>query len=61
MNNDPERLKAMEDKSGISFYQAQAALGRVFLGPDALPEELEKNKEVTFALGIGQLVMCLLL
>jgi len=50
----------MEDKSGISFYQAQAALGRVFLGPDALPEELEKNKEVTFALGIGQLLPCLL-
>ncbi|ORY72756.1 phospholipase D/nuclease [Leucosporidium creatinivorum] len=52
INSDPERLKAMEAKSGVSFYQAQAALGRVFLGPDALPEELEKNKEVTFALGI---------
>lgn len=46
----------MEAKSGVSFYQAQAALGRVFLGPDALPEELEKNKEVTFALGIGELL-----
>lgn len=52
INADPERLKRMAEKSGVSFYEAQAALGRVFLGRDALPSELEKNKTVEFALGI---------
>ncbi|BGP21882.1 hypothetical protein JCM10295v2_000757 [Rhodotorula toruloides] len=45
INNDPERIKRMEQKSGVSFQQAQAALARVYLGPDAL----EKNKIVKFA------------
>ncbi|GAA6031278.1 hypothetical protein NBRC10512_003294 [Rhodotorula toruloides] len=49
INNDPERIKRMEQKSGVSFQQAQAALARVYLGPDALKSELEKNKVVKFA------------
>lgn len=43
----------MAEKSGMTFYEAQAALGRVYLGSDALETELEKNKTVTFALGIA--------
>ncbi|GAA5974034.1 hypothetical protein JCM11641_008224 [Rhodosporidiobolus odoratus] len=49
INNDPARLKAMAERSGVSFEQAQAALARVYLGRDALASELEKNKVVKFA------------
>ncbi|GAA6040745.1 hypothetical protein JCM8097_003276 [Rhodosporidiobolus ruineniae] len=48
LNNDPDRLRKMAERSGISFEQAQAALARVYLGKDALESELDKNKEVTF-------------
>ncbi|GAA5853479.1 hypothetical protein JCM8547_002472 [Rhodosporidiobolus lusitaniae] len=44
INNDPDRLKRMAERSGITFEAAQAALSRVFMGPDALDSELEKNK-----------------
>lgn len=33
----------MAEASGIDFDHAQAALARVYLGPDALTEELKKN------------------
>ncbi|GAA5871838.1 hypothetical protein JCM3774_000315 [Rhodotorula dairenensis] len=49
LNNDPNRLKRMQEKSGISFEQAQAALARVYLGPEPTPQELEKNRVVKFA------------
>ncbi|GAA5940921.1 hypothetical protein JCM10213_008004 [Rhodosporidiobolus nylandii] len=50
LNNDPARLKRMAERSGITFEQAQAALARVYLGRDALPAELEKNKVVHFVI-----------
>ncbi|KAL8286802.1 hypothetical protein RQP46_004330 [Phenoliferia psychrophenolica] len=51
INNDPARLKRMAEKAGVDFDHAQAALARVFLGPDAWEKELEVNKEVIFTLG----------
>ncbi|KNZ57856.1 hypothetical protein VP01_2055g1 [Puccinia sorghi] len=47
---DPETLKKIEDAAGISYYEAEAALARTYLGESAGSEELEKNKEVTFKL-----------
>ncbi|KAI5475207.1 phospholipase D [Pseudohyphozyma bogoriensis] len=52
INNDPAKLKRVAEENDIDFDHAQAALSRVFLGPDALADELEKNKNVSFALGI---------
>ncbi|GJN91854.1 hypothetical protein Rhopal_004878-T1 [Rhodotorula paludigena] len=46
--NDPGRIKRMEEKSGVTFLQAQAALARVFLGEKPWKQELEKNKVVKF-------------
>jgi hypothetical protein len=51
-------MKRMAEVSGIDFDHAQAALARVFLGPDALQEELEKNQKVQFTLGTGQSIPC---
>jgi len=50
INYDPETLKKIEDAAGISYYEAEAALARIYLGESAGSEELEKNKEVTFKL-----------
>ncbi|GAA5862918.1 hypothetical protein JCM1840_002326 [Sporobolomyces johnsonii] len=49
INNDPQRLQEMANKSGITFEQAQAALSRIYLGRHPNKEELEKNKTVTFS------------
>lgn len=59
INADPARLRDMAQASGdMDFHKAQVALSRVFLGRDALPSELEKNKTVTYALAAegGELV-----
>ncbi|GAA6010322.1 hypothetical protein JCM10207_005173 [Rhodosporidiobolus poonsookiae] len=48
INADSQRLDRMAQNSGVTFEQAQAALCRVYLGRDALPAELEKNKTVKF-------------
>ncbi|GAA5939858.1 hypothetical protein JCM3775_007130 [Rhodotorula graminis] len=50
LNYDPERIKRMEEASGVTLFQAQAALARVYLGQDALASELEKNKTVKFTI-----------
>lgn len=50
INNDPNRLQEIERKTGISYYETQAALARIYLGDHASSEELEKNKYVTFKL-----------
>ncbi|KAI9608245.1 hypothetical protein KEM48_003379 [Puccinia striiformis f. sp. tritici PST-130] len=47
---EPGTLKAIEEAAGISYYEAEAALARVYLGESASSQELEKNKEVTFKL-----------
>lgn len=53
INNDPVRLQRMATNSGVDFNDAQAALARVFLGRDVIPEELKKNSTVVFTLGTG--------
>ncbi|BGP36940.1 hypothetical protein JCM10449v2_000843 [Rhodotorula kratochvilovae] len=50
INHDPQRIKRMEEASGVSLFQAQAALARVYLGADALESELQKNKVVKFVI-----------
>ncbi|GAA6056278.1 hypothetical protein JCM3770_007291, partial [Rhodotorula araucariae] len=50
INYDPQRIRRMEEASGVSLFQAQAALARVYLGADALKSELEKNKVVKFVI-----------
>ena len=50
LNSDPDRLEKIARESGVSYYDVQAALSRVLLGDDCWPIELEKNKEVKFAL-----------
>ncbi|KAI8454268.1 hypothetical protein BY996DRAFT_4582083 [Phakopsora pachyrhizi] len=50
INNDPATLADIERRTGISYYQTQAALARIYLGDEASDKELEKNKEVTFKL-----------
>ncbi|GAA5890842.1 hypothetical protein JCM6882_008832 [Rhodosporidiobolus microsporus] len=46
INYDPDRLTRQAERSGVSWEQAQAALARVYLGPDALESELKKNAVV---------------
>jgi phospholipase D1/2 len=47
---DPATLKQIEQAAGISDYEAEAALARIYLGESAGSEELKQNKEVTFKL-----------
>ncbi|PLW11253.1 hypothetical protein PCANC_20318 [Puccinia coronata f. sp. avenae] len=47
---DPATLKQIEQAAGISYYEAEAALARIYLGESAGSEELKQNKEVTFKL-----------
>ncbi|GAA5922074.1 uncharacterized protein JCM15063_003177 [Sporobolomyces koalae] len=49
INHDSDRIKRMEERSGVTWYQAQAALARLQLGRDASEDELRKNKEVLIA------------
>ncbi|GAA5985829.1 hypothetical protein JCM5350_006905 [Sporobolomyces pararoseus] len=49
INHDPARIKRMEEKSGVTWYQAQAALARLQLGRNPTEDELRKNKEVLIA------------
>ncbi|GAA5875841.1 hypothetical protein JCM16303_004016 [Sporobolomyces ruberrimus] len=49
INHDPRRIKRMEERSGVTWYQAQAALARLQLGRDASEDELRKNKDVLIA------------
>ncbi|GAA5896328.1 uncharacterized protein JCM6883_006870 [Sporobolomyces salmoneus] len=49
INHDPARIKRMEEKSGVTWFQAQAALARLQLGPNATEDELRKNKNVLIA------------
>ncbi|KAM0793016.1 hypothetical protein ACM66B_000508 [Microbotryomycetes sp. NB124-2] len=52
INCDPDRLRRMSEKSGVTWEQAQAALARLWLGKDANEDEIAKNSKVTFALGM---------
>ncbi|MBW0471417.1 hypothetical protein O181_011132 [Austropuccinia psidii MF-1] len=50
INNDPATLEEIERRTGINYYQTQAALSRIYLGDNSSPEELERNKVVEFKL-----------
>ncbi|KAK4054720.1 hypothetical protein OIV83_000644 [Microbotryomycetes sp. JL201] len=52
INFDPDRMRKMSENSGVTWEQAQAALARLWLGKDANEQEIQKNSQVTFALGI---------
>lgn len=53
INSDPARLRKMTEASGVSYYQAEAAMARIFLGEFATVDELQKNQTVTFTLSPG--------
>ncbi|SCZ90767.1 BZ3500_MvSof-1268-A1-R1_Chr1-3g02230 [Microbotryum saponariae] len=46
---DAERVKQMEQRSGVDFNTAQAALARIFMGREPPKDELRDNQELSFA------------
>lgn len=50
ISSDPDTLEEIEKLTGITYYETQAALARIYLGESASAEELEKNKTVSFKL-----------
>ncbi|GAA6062083.1 hypothetical protein JCM10212_006506 [Sporobolomyces blumeae] len=47
INYDPARIKRMEERSGVTWYQAQAALARLQLGENPTDDEMRKNREMS--------------
>ncbi|KAH8927543.1 phospholipase D/nuclease [Atractiella rhizophila] len=48
LSNSPEVLKEMEQRSGMTFLEAQAAQVRIYLGDNPSQKDLEANSKVKF-------------